>query len=196
MPQIPGSGTLEQVLLMLQAIGQSAAFAAEAAAVNTVAAASLVYSITDIAGVRTPIELKEAQFSDPSWLAGSFANVLISDRLNVPPPYPILVLVGASGRLQGGTSGSFDEREVAGWRHRVDAVVVADSSENQSALRQALLLLDAFDRLIGRNQSLGGLVQLITPETPPIPATGRLDDENTIAGAMIRYGVDVLRFRG
>jgi hypothetical protein len=178
---------------LLQAIGLSAAYQVEMAAFIAQAPQALVYGIRDLNGAVLQIDLKEQQFADTSWINGSFAQVRLTDELNPLPPYPSLILAGGAGRIDTAQSGPYDETWVAQWRYRIDAVVMAESSDPESAQRLALMMLMAFDSLIERNQQLGGLVQLIHPETPAIPGgSGKLQASGHLAGAMLRYGADVL----
>jgi hypothetical protein len=181
---------------MLQAMGESAAYQVEMDAFVQVAPQSLIYPIHDLNGASYNIELKEQQFSDPSWINDSFAEVRLTDELNPVPPYPQLIFAGGPGRIGPAVNGQFDEAYGSQWRYRVDAVVMAESSEPQSAQRLALMMLMAFDRLVERNQQLGGLVQLVFPESPITPGgSGKLAVGGYLGGAMLRYGVDVLVVR-
>lgn len=157
---------------------------------------SLLYPIHDLNGNAYQLELKEQQFTDATWINDTFAMVQLTDELDPVPPYPRLIFAGGPGRIESAPSGPFDEADIAQWRYRIDAVVMAESSEPQSAQRLALMMLMAFDRVIERNQQLGGLVQLIAPESPITPGgAGKTQTGAIVGGAMVRYGAVVLVVR-
>lgn len=196
MAQLPRTGSLEQVLRCLRQMALSPAFGLEMQAVVSQmgAGAFSPVNLLDASGATFSVSLNDTEFGDPSgWVPTAFTEVTFSRAILPVPPYPRLQVFGAPGRLQ--RDGEFDAEEVAGWTYVVDAVAVAADDRADPALRSALALMDGFERLVRRNApSLGGLVQLITPEGPPAPG-GPVESENSgnVAGVMQRFRVFSLR---
>jgi hypothetical protein len=70
----------------------------------------------------------------------------------------------------------------------VDAVVITHGDDPSWVQREALMLVDAFEHLVERNEFLGGLVELITAEGPPAPGGARIaQGVGLLAAASVRF---------
>ncbi len=200
MPQIPYSGSLEQVLRVLQQLATSPAFTVEMQ--NVVSqmgtGAFTAANLKDANGNPFALNLNDTTFGSPSaWVPTAFLDCIVTSGLKLTPPYPRLELIGGPGRQQTASQGiamEADTGEFVGWTYVIDAVVAAEADQAEPAQRQAHALIDGYERLIRRNEHLGGLVQLISAEGPPYPG-GSIERQagGNLAGAMIRFRVEVLR---
>jgi hypothetical protein len=197
--QPPQSGSLEQVLRMLKAMALSNAFTVEMDLVAAYMGADAFTPapIVDATGQQYTIGLIDTQFGDPAeWVPMAFKKVRITQQLRPVPPYPHLELLGAPGRImrsdQAAASFELDTGEMAGWSYAIDAVVVAQADRPEIASRRALAMCQGFERLVRRNEHLGGLVELIASDGPPAPGgeveRGRI---GLISGVAQRFHVAV-----
>lgn len=195
--QPPNSGSIEQVLRCLKLLAQSAALATEMKAVTSYMGSQAFTpgNFVDASGNTFALGMADSQFGDPgSWVPASFKQVLITHQLRPVPPYPLLMLLAAPGRTMPGNRGRWelDTGQSVEWIYVVDAVSVAVSDRPEQASRRALALSQGYERLVRRNEHLGGLVQLITAEGPPAPG-GEVEQAKSgiLSGVMQRFQVTV-----
>ncbi len=196
--QRPNTGSLEQVLRALKALALSPAFPLEVGLVayHMGQGAFSPGQFVDANGALFTLSLDDEQFGDPAaWLQRTFRKVQITQQLRPVPPYPHLELFGAPGHQQQADHSPFevDSGQVAGWSYRIDAVTVAQADRPEIAARRAMAMMQAFERLVRRNQHLGGLVQLIAADGPPAPG-GEVEHGKLglISGVAQRFQVEVL----
>jgi hypothetical protein len=195
--QVAGTATLEQILRAIAQVAKSPAFTEEVDAVagrmggDTFAPEPIVSA----SGATYPLSMSDATYGDPmTWVSGkygAFARVLTTNQLRPIPPYPLLQLLGAQGNAVVDSSGravEIDQGGLAMYWYTVDAVVVTQSDRPEAVTRRAMALSTALERLIRRNQNLGGLVQLIRPEGPASPG-GEVESKRVgiLSGMMQRY---------
>lgn len=198
MPQPPQSGSLEQVLRCLRLLAQANAFSVEMGLVAAYmgSGAFTPGQFVDGAGTRFSLDLNDAQFGSPTtWVPTAFKKVLLTQQLRPVPPYPHLELFGAPGRpirSDHAPSFEFDTGELTAWSYAIDAVTVADGDRPEIAARRAMALMQGFERLVRRNEHLGGLVELIASDGPPSPG-GEVERgrHGLISGVAQRFHVEV-----
>lgn len=181
---VPQSAALETVLRALAALGGPPAgpspFATEMAAV----VADLVSpgaggtapqaTIVDAAGAKWALDTTDTQAADISWVAPCFRGGCgVAAQMSLLPPYPRLQVIGGPSRLQSAQGGVSDAVGLTTPLQTVHIVVVSgDHVDVQTAQREALLLGHAYQRLVMRNPSLGGLVANVTVATSVEPGGG------------------------
>lgn len=190
--QPPQSGSFEQILRCLRQVALSAAFTTEMEAVaNYVTAGAFTPgNLVDANGAPFTVNMNDPDFANAGgWVVTAYRQVLITHQLVPAPPYPLLMLTGGPGR----TLFDDDTGDVSDWNYVINAVSVATADRPDIAARRAYALAQGFDRLLRRNQSLGGLVQLIRPEAPPAPG-GEIEDrkDGVLSGVMQRFTVSAL----
>lgn len=196
------AGTMDQVLRMVEAMAsnENALFTAEVTALTsdlgTVGANA--FTVQDVKGNSYEIDLVEPSEPDHdlSWIHKEIARVDIGDALPATPPYPRLLLIGQKGGVQKAeNSDEFrtDQGGIVGYEYIVDAVIITANGSPELAEREALILADALDRLVSRNAALGGLVEYISSDGPPAPASAPNKQEGNLGGALLRFHVKVLR---
>lgn len=202
MAQAPNTGSLEQVLRCLQLLASSAAYTTELQAKITDMANPFIPGIFKAAdGTSFNLNLTDAQFGGPGGWVGmttsnsppGFAAVQITDNLRPLAPFPRLLLIGDHG-----PGPLAEEREYRVWRYGVQAVSICFGDlDPQAVQRDAFVMVDAFESLVERNENLGGLVDLITADHPPISGGyGRIKGAGIMAAAMIHFRITVRRASG
>lgn len=204
MPALPRNGSLDQILRALALMAQSAAYQA---ALNQKIAAMNPGPLLNLIGVdgsAFALDLSDTQAGGPAgWLgrttgttAPGFAAVYVTDHLRLAPPYPVLELAGMPGHggVPGGTR--YEEAEFRSWSYVVDAVAITQEDDPQAAQRSALVMVDALEQLVERNDSLGGLVELISATSPPHPGGSHPTSDGIVAAALVRFEVSSLRTSG
>lgn len=195
--QLAQHGTLEQILRAVKQLALSSALAEEVAVVagrmgsNTFQPSPIV----SYNGNQVPYQMNDQQFGDPTvWVGGKygqFAQAFASAQLRPIPPYPLLQLLAAPGRPvtdANGVAMEIDQGTVSMDWHVFDAVIVTQADRPDPAARRALALCDALDRLISRNQNLGGLVYICRSVGPPSPG-GEVESRRVglLSGMVQRY---------
>jgi hypothetical protein len=204
--QPPQTGSLEQILRCLQAVALSPAYGVELGVlVGNMNPGPTLGLFRDTVGGTFNLDISDKLDGGPAaWLgkldaatAPGFATVTITDELKLLPPFPVLQLVAQPGKPQLGIGGVAEDIGFRGWSYTVDAVAIAHvDADPQSAQRGAMVMIDAFEALVEINESLGGLVQLISATGPP-QATSRQDPKGGFAGfAMVRFEARVKRASG
>jgi len=194
---LPQSGSLEQILRAMKQLAQSPAFMLELEAVaadmgdHTFRPAPMV----DAAGEAFDLEMEDTSYDGKmGWVSypGPFQQVLTVQGLRPVPPYPMLQLLGAEGVVIPGTQA--DQSSLAIWEYVIDAVTVVVDDDPNAATRRAMAYSDAFDRLLKRNEHLGGLVYLIFADGTPVPG-GEVEQSGSgvVSGIMQRYHARALR---
>lgn len=192
MPQPPQSGSLEQILRCLRGLAQSPAFGVEMGIVTSFMGtqAWTPTNLVDANGLKFNLSLNDQQYGAPStWVPNAWNQVLITAQIRPVPPYPLLMLLPGPGRR----TFEFDTGQVAGMAYTVDAVAVAAADTPEVASRRALALIQGMERLVRRNEHLGGLVHLIHAEGPPAPG-GEVEHarDGILSGVMQRFSVAAL----
>lgn len=192
---MPRTATLEQVLRALVIVATSPAFATE----MTVAKAALnpgpvTFGIRDANGSLATYDVADTALPDTNWLHTAHTRAEITDALRLTPPFPHLLVMGLPSVMQTITHGEvFRDIDFQGQSYRVDAITFCGQDEPQLAQREALIMARAFERLIRRNEQLGGLVELIQPIAPIEPGgTGPAKNGGIVGAARQRYEVLVL----
>lgn len=201
--QLVRTGSLEQILRCLATLAMSPAYTTELQSFIADMSPGLTLApLRDANGATFVVDITDDQFGDPSGWVGmtrsdstpGFADVQITTQLKLLPPYPRMLI-----SVQPGRRGLYNEAEEKWWKYVVDAVVIcAGDLDPNSVQREALVMADAFENLIYRNQQLGGLVGLIDCPDGPVPGgTGAgVGGVGTLAAAMVRFQIDVLRVAG
>jgi hypothetical protein len=202
MAQQANTGSLEQVLRCLQLLAQSAAYTTELQAkIAEMASPFVPGNFKDANGANFTLNITDTEFGGPAgWLGTmpnsttpAFAAVQITDNLRPLPPFPRLLLIGDHGPAP-----LAEEREYREWRYGVQAVTITSGDADvQAVQRDAFVMVDAFESLVERNESLGGLVDLITADHPPISGGyGRIKNAGILAASMVHFRVSVRRASG
>lgn len=209
MTQPANTGSLDQVLRFLQALAQSAAYSTELqAVVATMTSPFVPGRMTDVNGnpfwltsdgTSTGTSLLVDQSDPQGWLGmvtatstPAWAAVQITESLRPVAPYPRLILNGTGGP---GVLG--EEREYRVWHYGIRATAICSGTgDPEAAQREAIAMLEALESLTARNESLGGLVNLIRAEGPPQSGGYGKIEGSIVAGAQIRFGVTVERISG
>lgn len=204
--QIAQTGSLEQVLRTMALLAQSSAYAgALAVLVNNMKPGPTLGNFFDVTGAPFTLDISDTEAGGPAqWLGKQdaatppgFAEVVVTDGIRLLPPYPALQLVGQPGKPMMGIGGLAEDRGFRLWTYTVDAIAVHHVDGNaQAAQRAAMVMIDAYEMLVERNESLAGLVMMITAAGPP-QATSRPDPKGGFAGfAAVRFDVKVKRASG
>jgi hypothetical protein len=181
MPQPPGTGTLDQVLTLLRKLAMTPAYDAVLAdTVATAAPGASVYTLHDRFNGMQPlatIDLAEEDqatgaLMDTGWADQGFAQALVSESLRLAEPLPAVEFIGSPGTYMRGRDGEMESADYAVLNFPVDAVVFAHADQQLVAARKALLYVEAFRRLIRKDESLGGLVLQIRPRGTIEPGGG------------------------
>jgi hypothetical protein len=194
-----GTGTLDQVLTLLRKLAMTPAYSTVLAA--TVAAAApgqSVYILRDRFNMNQPfatIDLAEedprtGELYDLTWADTGFAQSLVAQTLRMAAPFPLIEFIGAPGAYMRGDMGDMEDADYAVVSHVVDAVVFAGADQQRIAERKALLLAEAFRRLIRKDECLGGLVMQMRPRGPIEPGGGGPHKESAVVmAARVRFDV-------
>ena len=191
MTQTPGSATLDQTLRFLALLAQSDAYATElqalVSATNPTAKEVLRYAVVDANGQQRMLDLVDTDYADLSWISPTLKRVQTTDGLRIEPPFPRLMIIGQPGEMirdaQGGEFRA-DAAAIVGYAYLIDCIVLTSNGDPNAASREALLHAEALDRLVQRNEQLGGLVRLIGSDGPGTPATAEWRGKGTVgAGA-------------
>lgn len=199
MPQPAGTGTLDQVLTLLRKLAMTPAYGTVLAA--TVAAAAptkSVYTLRDRFNLNQPLVTIDLAEEDPatdalydlSWADTGFAQAIVAQTLRMAAPFPLIEFIGAPGSYMRGDMGDMEDADFAVVSYVVDAVVFAGGDQQRIVERKALLLAEAFRRLIRKDECLGGLVMQMRPRGPVEPGGGGPHKETAvIMAARIRFDV-------
>lgn len=198
MAQEPRTGTFEQVQRCLKLLAEAPAFQLEMAQiVSQMGAGAFTPGVfLDANGNTFSLSMNDLEFGDPAtWVPSTWAQVLTTDAIPPAPPYPSLYILGQPGRVQTATGGEFvtDQRGlIVGWTYLVDFIAVAADDRAETAERAAYALMFGWQRLVRRNEALGGLVEMLSPEGPPVtggPVSAA--KSGNLAGVMQRFRVYV-----
>jgi hypothetical protein len=202
MAQQPNTGSLEQVLRCLQLLALSPAYTTELQAkVADMASPFVPGNFKDANQANFTLNITDTEFGGPSGWVGmttstslpGFAAVQITDNLRPLPAYPRLLLIGDHA-----PASLAEEREYRVWRYGVQAVTICSGDlDPQAVQRDAFVMADAFESLVERNESLGGLVDLVTADHPPIAGGyGRIKGAGILAAAMVHFRITARRTSG
>jgi hypothetical protein len=202
MAQVPGSGSLSQVLKLLSKYALTPAYnTVLAETVANAAATKSVYTMHDRTNGRAVLATIDLAEEDPetgvlldaSWADTGFAQSMIAETLKLAAPFPAIEIIGAPGNYMRGAEGDMEDSGYAVVNHVVDAVVFAGGDQQVVVQRKALLLAEAFRHLIRKDDCLGGLVMQIRPRGPEEPGGGGRHKESAVVmAARIRFDVRVL----
>lgn len=194
----PNSATLDHILRAMQQLALSDALMQELAQVATEIGQQAFVPAPMVAadGSSFPLNMVDTSFhSTPEqWVPflGGFKQVLITQQLRPVPPFPMLQLLGYEGTRVPDTQ--VDQNAVAIYEYVVDAVTIVSDDNPIAASRRAEAYCNAYDRLVKRNESLGGLVYLIETQQPPTPG-GEVEQSGlgVVSGMLMRYHARALR---
>ena len=166
--QTSHAGSMEQVIRMLASMAQAPAYTTEVQGLKAgLDPGGLTLQIVDANGLVSVIDLDDVSLPDLTWVDESFAAVITAEGVRIEPPYPKLQIIARSGGLQADDHGVvFRDDRVQGQIYHVDATVIVNKDIPTYADRAAVIMARAFERLVRRNETLGGLVQLIQPRGP------------------------------
>ena len=193
MTQAPGTASLEQTLRFLKLLVESSAYATEVSTLlanaDPTTTGVLTYKVVDANGAFQTLDLVDDDYKDLSWVSPAIQRVQITDGLRIEPPFPRLSLVAQPGSVIRGDGGD-DMRAggalIVGYQYLIDCIIITSNGDPNSASREALIHAEALDRLIQRNEQLGGLVRLIESSGPGVPATANYKGIGTVGGGHLR----------
>jgi hypothetical protein len=198
MAQVPGSGSLDQVLKLLSLYAMTPAYnTVLAATVASAAPGQSVYTMRDRFNGRAVLATIDLAETDPTsgeqlpsdWADTGFAQSMIAETLKLAAPFPAIEFIGAPGGYLRGHDGEMEDANYAVVNYVVDSVVFASGDQQITVQRKAILLAEAFRRLIRKDECLGGLVMQMRPRGGVEPGGGGRHQSAIIMSARIRYDV-------
>lgn len=198
MAQISGSGSLDMVLKLLSLYALTPAYNAVLAdTVATAAPGQSVYTMRDRFNGRAVLATIDLAETDPTsgaqldtgWADTGFAQSMIAESLKLAPPFPAIEFIASPGSYLRGNAGEMEDANYAVVNYVVDAVVFAGGDQQVIVQRKAILLAEAFRRLVRRDECLGGLVMQMRPRGPVEPGGGGRHQSAVVMSSRIRFDV-------
>lgn len=189
MAQVPGSGSLDQVLKLLSLYALTPAYnAVLAETVATAAPTASVYTMRDRLNGRAVLATIDLAETDPTsgalldtgWADTGFAQSMISTTLKLAAPFPVIEFIASPGSYLRGNAGEMEDANYAVVNYVVDSVVFAGGDQQVIVQRKAILLCEAFRKLIRKDECLGGLVMQMRPRGPVEPGGGGPHKESAV----------------
>jgi len=194
---LPNSAGLERILAAFKQLAEAPAFLRELEVVVAEMGdrAFRPAPLVDADGEPFELDMEDRDYDgNREWVSypGPFKQVLTTQQLRPVPPYPLIQFLGEEGVRVPDTQ--VDQAPIALYQYTVDSVIVIEDSNPDAASRRALAYSDAFERLVRRNEHLGGLVYLIDSDGPPVPG-GEVETTRTgvLSACLQRFHVRALR---
>jgi hypothetical protein len=201
MAQVPGSGSLSQVLKLLSKYALTPAYnTVLAETVANAAATQSVFTMHDRTNGRAVLATIDLAEEDPetgvlldaSWADTGFAQSMIAETLKLAAPFPAIEFIGNPGAYLRGHEGEMEDADYGVVNYVVDSVVFASGDQQIIVQRKAILLAEAFRRLLRKDESLGGLVMQVRPRGPVEPGGGGRHQSAVVMSARLRLDVRCL----